>query len=440
MSMSFQELGLSPVVCAPLARLGYGKPTPVQAEAIPVVLSGVDLLARAQTGTGKTAAFGLPMIERLLAGPGVKRRFSPRGLVLVPTRELAVQVYRSLSAYGAPSRIRVTAIFGGAGMGGQIQELRRGTDIVVATPGRLIDHLERRTIELSGIEILTLDEADRMLDMGFLPAIKRVIAALPQVRQTLLFSATLAPAIVRLAADFTREPARVDISGGDTVAATVTHQIHPVQADDKRTALTHVLTQHGDQQALVFCRTRRGADRVGEHLERQGVRIGVIHANKTQGARLRALDQFKGSRLQVLVATDIAARGLDIPQLPLVVNYDLPLVAEDYVHRVGRTGRAGHSGRAVSLVSPPESSLLRGIQRLLPSPLEEVAIPGLECTLTTHAGNQPPVRKPGHAASRQAPRRPFHARQSHGQKLRSADAPFRRRSSGHAAPRAATRG
>ena len=427
--MSFEKLGLSPVVCAPLARLGYAEPTPVQSQAIPVVLSGVDLLARAQTGTGKTAAFGLPMIERLLTGPGVKRRFSPRALVLVPTRELAVQVHRSLSEYGAPSRIRVTSIFGGVGMGAQIQELRRGTDVVVATPGRLLDHLERRTLDLSGIEMLVLDEADRMLDMGFLPAIKRVVAAVPPVRQTLLFSATLAPAIVRLAADFTRTPARVDISGGDTVASTVTHQIHPVQAEDKRTALTHVLTQHGERQALVFCRTKRGADRVGEHLERHGVRTGVIHANKTQGARIRALDQFKGSRLQVLVATDIAARGLDIPQLPLVVNFDLPLVAEDYVHRVGRTGRAGHNGRAVSLVSPPESALLRGIQRLLPSPLEEVAIPGLECKLTAQPGSQPPARKPGHGGGRPAPRRPFQARKFGGNKFRSADGPFRRRTS-----------
>lgn len=438
--MSFEKLGLSSAVCAPLAKLGYGEPTPVQEQAIPLVLTGVDLLARAQTGTGKTAAFGLPMIERLLTGPGAKRRFTPRALVLVPTRELALQVHQSLLDYGAPARIRVTAIFGGVGMGGQIQALRRGTDIVVATPGRLIDHMERRTIELSGIEMLTLDEGDRMLDMGFQPALRRVLAALPAARQTLLFSATLAPAIVKLAADFTRNPARVDISGGDTVAATVTHQIHPVQADDKRSALTHVLTQHGNQQALVFCRTKRGADRVGEHLERHGVRTGVIHSNKTQGARVRALDQFKGSRLQVLVATDIAARGLDIPQLPLVVNYDLPLVAEDYVHRVGRTGRAGLNGRAVSLVSPPESELLRGIQRLLPSPLEEVKIPGLECTLSSQAGNHPQVRKPGHAANRQAPRRPFQARKFSGPKFRSGDAPFRHRSSGHSAPRAASRG
>jgi ATP-dependent RNA helicase RhlE len=373
------------------------------------------------------------MIERLLAGPGVKRRFSPRALVLVPTRELALQVHRSLSDYGAPARIRVTAIFGGVGMGGQIQELRRGTDIVVATPGRLIDHLERRTVELSGIEVLTLDEADRMLDMGFMPALRRVVAALPRDRQTLMFSATLAPAIVRLAADFTRNPARVDISGGDTVASTVMHQMHPVQAEDKRTALSHVLTQHGDQQALVFCRTKRGADRVGEHLERNGVKTGVIHSNKSQGARVRALDQFKGSRLQVLVATDIAARGLDIPQLPLVVNYDLPMVAEDYVHRVGRTGRAGHTGRAVSLVSPPESELLRDIQRLLPAPVEEVKIPGLECTLARAGGDRPPVRKPAHGSNRPAPRGHFQARKPNGQKFRSGPAPFRRRASGGSA-------
>jgi ATP-dependent RNA helicase RhlE len=347
-------------------------------------LTGTDLLARAQTGTGKTAAFGLPMIERLVARrEGTSPRF-PRGLVLVPTRELAIQVHRALSTYGAPVRLRVTAIFGGAGMGGQIQSLKHGTDIVVATPGRLIDHLQRRTIDLSAIEILTLDEADRMLDLGFLPALRRVIASLPRSRQTLLFSATLSEAVVGLAAEFTREPARVDLSEGQVVAPTVTHHLHAVAVDQKRAMLTHVLTQEATtQQALVFCKTKRGSDRVGEHLVRAGIKTAVIHGNKSQGARTRALDDFKAGRVNVLVATDIAARGLDIAQLPLVINYDLPLVAEDYIHRVGRTGRAGHSGRAVSLVSASDARLLRDIQRLLPAPLEQVAVQGFDAT---HAG------------------------------------------------------
>ncbi len=374
--MSFSELGLTPSLCLPLARLGYQQPTPIQARAIPVVLTGADLLARAQTGTGKTAAFGLPMIERIVARRDAHKSRRPRGLVLVPTRELAAQVHRSLSTYGAPAKVCVTAIFGGVGMGPQIQALRQGADIVVATPGRLIDHMQRRTVDLSAIEILTLDEADRMLDLGFLPALRRVVASLPRSRQTLLFSATLSDAVVGLAADFTRDPARVDVSDGQAVASTVTHQLHSVALDQKRAVLTHLLTQEAASQTLVFCKTKRGSNRVGEHLDRAGIKTAVIHGDKSQGARTRALDDFKAGRVHVLVATDIAARGLDIAQLPLVINYDLPLVAEDYIHRIGRTGRAGRSGRAVSLVSPADTQLVRDIQRLLPAPLEHVAVQG----------------------------------------------------------------
>jgi ATP-dependent RNA helicase RhlE len=375
--MSFSNLGLTPSLCRSLAHLGYERPTPIQARAIPAVLTGTDLLARAQTGTGKTAAFGLPMIERIAARRDGRRRL-PRGLVLVPTRELAVQVHRSLSTYGAPAQTRVTAIFGGVGMGAQIQSLKHGVDIVVATPGRLIDHMQRRTVDLSAIDILTLDEADRMLDLGFLPALRRIIASLPRSRQTLLFSATLSDAVVGLAGEFTRDPARVDVSDGQPVAPTVTHHLHTVAVDQKRAMLTHVLMQDAANQALVFCKTKRGSDRVGEHLERAGIKTAVIHGNKSQGARTRALGDFKAGRVNVLVATDIAARGLDIAQLPLVINYDLPLVPEDYIHRVGRTGRAGRSGRAVSLVSAADSPLLRDIQRLLPAPLEQVAVQGFE--------------------------------------------------------------
>jgi len=387
--MSFSNLGLTPSLCLPLVRLGYAQPTPIQARAIPAVLTGTDLLARAQTGTGKTAAFGLPMIERIMARRAGGRSRLPRGLVLVPTRELAAQVHRSLATYGAPAQLRVTAIFGGVGMGPQIQSLKRGADIVVATPGRLIYHMQRRTVDLSAIEILTVDEADRMLDLGFLPALRRVFASLPGSRQTLFFSATLSDAVVGLAAEFTRNPTRVDVSEGQPVTPTVTHHVHRVGIDQKRAVLTHVLTQEAVSHALVFCRTKRGSDRVGEHLERAGIKTAVIHGNKSQGARTRALDDFKRGRVSVLVATDIAARGLDISQLPLVVNYDLPLVAEDYIHRVGRTGRAGRSGRAVSLASSADSRLLRDIQRLLPTPLEQVAIQGFEAPSVSPSTHNP---------------------------------------------------
>ena len=345
--------------------MGY-EPTPVQAESIPLVLTGSDLLARAQTGTGKTAAFGLPMIERLMIRARRPRSIAqPLGLVLVPTRELAIQVHKSLLTYGAPVRLRAAAIVGGMSMVTRSAPSAWAPTSSSRRRAGLIDHMQQRTVDLSAVEILTLDEGDRMLDMGFLPALKRIIPTLPKEHQTLLFSATLSKAIVALSAEFTRNPKRVDISNGDVVASTITHRVHPVALDRKRDALVHVLTQAPIGQALVFCKTRRGADRVGEHLERAGLNAGVIHSSKGQGARNRSLADFKSGRVTVLVATDIAARGLDVAQLPLVVNYDLPLVAEDYIHRVGRTGRAGAPGRAVSLVSPAERPLLNGVQRLL---------------------------------------------------------------------------
>ena len=398
--MSFSKLGLTPSLCRPLVSIGYSEPTPVQSASIPLVLSGADVLARAQTGTGKTAAFGLPMIERLL----VRRRRAvtrrPLGLVLVPTRELADQVHRALATYGGPIGLRVTHIVGGVPMPSQIKALRRGADIVVATPGRLIDHLQRRTIDLSAVEILTLDEADRMLDMGFLPPLRRVLQAMPQARQTLLFSATLSAAVVSLAAEFTRDPQCVDVSPADPVAPTITHRVHPVDLDRKRALLVHVLTQAPASQALVFCRTKRGADRVGDHLKSTGIKAAVIHGNKGQGARSRSLGDFKGGRVSVLVATDIAARGLDIAQLPLVVNYDLPLVAEDYIHRVGRTGRAGSSGRAVSLVTTSDRQLLRDIQQLLSAPLEQVAVTGFETNTVARPIQRRPEKPRGGGRSR----------------------------------------
>jgi ATP-dependent RNA helicase RhlE len=358
--------------------MGYTTPTPVQTGSIPLVLRGADLLARAQTGTGKTAAFGLPMIQRLVVPRRRARTRMPLGLVLVPTRELAVQVERALAAYGAPAGLRTAAVFGGVSMSMQVRALARGTDVVVATPGRLIDHLQRRTIDLSAVEILTLDEADRMLDMGFLPPLRRVLQAVPATRQTLRFSATLSEAVVDLARQFTREPMRVDVSPADPVAPTIAHRVHTVSPDRKRALLEHVLSAPPAGQALVFCKTKRGADRVGKHLNDAGITAAVIHGNKGQGARGRSLADFKTGRVKTLVATDIAARGLDIAQLPLVVNYDLPLVAEDYIHRVGRTGRAGAAGHAISLVTSEERPLLQAIQRLLSAPLEFAVIAGFE--------------------------------------------------------------
>jgi ATP-dependent RNA helicase RhlE len=359
-------------------------------------LTGVDLLARAHTGTGKTAAFGLPMIERFLLRESGSGRSTPRALVLVPTRELAVQVHEALSTYAASTHLRVAAIFGGVSLSAQVQALRRGADIVVATPGRLIDHMQRRSVDLSAITVLVLDEADRMLDMGFLPALRRIVAAVPRNRQTLLFSATLPEAVIRLSSEFTRNAVSVDVSAQQVVATTVTHHVHHVGVERKRDVLTQILMQDDSVQALVFCRTKRGANRVGEELGRRGVRTGVIHGNKSQGARTRALDDFKKGRVRVLVATDIAARGLDIVHLPLVINFDLPLVAEDYVHRVGRTGRAGQQGRAVSLVTAAEAGLLRQIRQVVGVPFEGVAAVAVDVT---------EVRRPLEPASARVPAR-----------------------------------
>ncbi|MFC4762461.1 DEAD/DEAH box helicase [Dyella koreensis] len=378
--MSFESLGLAPALLRALAEQGYANPTPIQAGAIPLVLEGHDLLAAAQTGTGKTAAFALPLLQKLSTGRETQTR-RPRALVLTPTRELAAQVNENLRDYGKHIRVSTTTIFGGVSMGPQMQALRRGVDIVIATPGRLIDHMQQRSVDLSGVEVLVLDEADRMLDMGFLPALKRILSALPRQRQTLLFSATFAPPIKALAMQFMHEPREVSVTPPNSVATTVSHHVHPVDATNKRDLLLHVLSQDSRRQTLVFSRTKHGADKLVRFLETGGLRAAAIHGNKSQNARTRALSDFKSGRITVLVATDIAARGIDIDQLPIVINFDLPMVAEDYVHRIGRTGRAGAEGLAVSLVSHEESGLLRDIRRLLK---QEIAITEVEGFAPSH--------------------------------------------------------
>jgi len=375
--MSFDNLGLSPVIKHNLHGLEYRVPTPVQAKAIPLALEGRDVIGSAQTGTGKTAAFGLPMIERLVlrANATSPKPRQPRALVLTPTRELALQVNESILGFSRKTGLRSVAIFGGVGMQPQIDALKRGVHIVVATPGRLIDHMEQRNVDLSAIEILTVDEADRMMDMGFLPPLRRILSALPKQRQTLLFSATFPEPIRALAVKFMINPAEVQAAAPNSAAATVSHRVHRVHHDRKRDLLVHLLKQNGDQ-TLVFCRTKRGSDRLCRHLTSSGFRAAAIHGDKSQSARTQALRDFKSGKTHVLVATDIAARGLDIEQLPVVINFDLPMVAEDYIHRIGRTGRAGAEGQAVSLVSYDEMDQLRGIQRLIKTDMDFALVAG----------------------------------------------------------------
>jgi ATP-dependent RNA helicase RhlE len=377
--MSFESLGLAPALLRALSEQGYTEPTPIQAAAIPLVLQGADLMAAAQTGTGKTAAFALPLLQRLSEKTQGDGRRPVRALVLTPTRELAAQVHDNLREYGRHLKMSSTVIFGGVGMGNQLTALRRGVDIIVATPGRLIDHMQQRSVDLSKIDVLVLDEADRMLDMGFLPALKRILNALPkQNRQTLLFSATFAPEIKALAREFMRDPREVSVTPANSVAALVTHHVHPVDAERKRDLLLHILSIDSRRQTLVFSRTKHGADKLVRHLEVSGIRAAAIHGNKSQNARTKALSDFKANKITVLVATDIAARGIDIDQLPVVINYDLPMVAEDYVHRIGRTGRAGSDGQAISLVSHDEAGLLRDIRRLLKDELNVSDMAGYE--------------------------------------------------------------
>ena len=394
----FNALGLAPELLRAVAEQGYTEPTPIQAQAIPPILAGRDLLGAAQTGTGKTAGFTLPMLQRLAdkhTGRDSKRPV--RALVLVPTRELAAQVQESIRTYGKHLRLTSTTIYGGVGFHPQVQALRRGVDIVVATPGRLLDHIQQRTLDLRNIEILVLDEADRMLDMGFIHDIRKIHALLPKERHTLLFSATFSEEIRVLSAQFLRDPITVEVARRNAPIELVTQVVHFVDKDKKRELLAHLVKSNDWRQVLVFCKTKHGADRLAEQLGRDGIDADAIHGNKSQPQRMRTLKRFKDAELQVLVATDIAARGIDIDALPHVVNYDLPNVSEDYVHRIGRTGRAGTPGDAISLVCAEDRSLLLSIERLINKRIEQKVIAGFEPTQTfaRAPANKPARRNTG---------------------------------------------
>jgi ATP-dependent RNA helicase RhlE len=375
--MKFTELGLVPEILRSIAEQGYETPTPIQAQAIPVVLAGHDLMACAQTGTGKTAGFTLPILNRLTlgksAGPG-----KIRVLILTPTRELAAQVEESVRTYGAHLSLKTLVVFGGVGMNPQIAALKKGVDILVATPGRLLDHVQQRNIDLSAVEVLVLDEADRMLDMGFIHDIRRVIALVPKKRQNLLFSATFSDEIRTLAEGFMVNPLYVESERRNTAPELVRQYVYKVDRERKRDLLVDLIREKGWYQILVFTRTKWGANGLAEKLLKAGIEADAIHGNKSQNARTRALANFKNGKLHVLVATDIAARGIDIDELPHVVNYELPNVAEDYVHRIGRTGRAGAEGEAVSLVCVDELKLLKDIERLIRKPIDVANYPGYE--------------------------------------------------------------
>jgi ATP-dependent RNA helicase RhlE len=374
--MSFNKLGLSAELLRAVNEQGYDKPTPVQQQAIPLILEGRDVLAGAQTGTGKTAGFALPLLQHLQMSPS--REHKVRVLVLTPTRELAAQVGESIKTYGQHLPVRSTVIFGGVGINPQISQLRRGVDVVVATPGRLLDHIRQKTADLSNVEILVLDEADRMLDMGFIRDMRKIFAVLPDRRQTLLFSATFSNEIRGLAGELLDDPAQIQVTPKNTAAERVHQVVYPVDRRRKRELLSHRIGLENWRQVLVFTRTKHGANRLAQQLERDGIEAAAIHGNKSQGARTRALGDFKSGKVRVLVATDIAARGLDIDKLPHVVNYELPNVPEDYVHRIGRTARAGQAGHAISLVCVDEHKLLRDIERLLKQKIEQQIIPGYE--------------------------------------------------------------
>lgn len=384
--MSFKDLGLLKELLQAIEEEGYSTATPIQEQAIPLILKGGDVLAGAQTGTGKTAGFTLPLLQRLMAGKHAHPKKHPvRALILTPTRELAAQVGESVTTYGKHLPLKAAVIFGGVNINPQIKRLREGVDIIIATPGRLLDHVAQQTVDLSGVEILVLDEADRMLDMGFIHDIRKVLAILPKSRQNLLFSATFSNEIKTLASTILKSPQTIEVARHNTPAELVSQVVYPVDNKRKRALLSSLISSGNWKQVLVFTRTKHGANKLSEQLNTDGITSAAIHGNKSQSARTKALSDFKAGSLRVLVATDIAARGLDIDQLPHVVNFELPNVPEDYVHRIGRTGRAGNEGTACSLVCIDEHKLLRDIEALLKRKIPSVTVPGFEPDPTIEA-------------------------------------------------------
>ena len=382
----FSDLGLSAPLLQALASIGHTVPTPIQAGAIPTLLSGHDLVGIAQTGTGKTAAFGLPMLQRLTASATPRRPSRPRALILAPTRELATQIADSLTKLSANLQgVRIAVVFGGVGYRPQVDGLRRGVDILVACPGRLLDLVEQKACDLSGVEILVLDEADRMFDMGFIVPIRKIVAMIPKQRQTLLFSATMPQEIASLAKAYLTDPKRVEVAPQATTVDRVEQQVIHVDHARKSTLLAHLLSDPKMDRAIVFTRTKHGANRVSERLEKQGIAASAIHGNKSQAAREKALAAFRAGDLRVLVATDLAARGIDVHAISHVVNYDLPNEPESYVHRIGRTARAGATGVAIAFCAPDERSMLKSIERMTRQLIPVVALPALPATPASHA-------------------------------------------------------
>lgn len=405
--ITFSTLGLSEPLVRAVGEQGYEIPTPIQAEAIPAILKGRDLLASAQTGTGKTAGFMLPILQRLSTLSRASGNHT-KALILAPTRELAAQIHESATQYGKHLQIRSTVVFGGVKINPQMMKLRSGVEILIATPGRLLDLFQQRAIRFEQLETLVLDEADRMLDMGFIHDIKKILALLPTQRQTLLFSATFSNEIRQLSKAFLKDPIEISVTPNITTAVSVTQQIHPVDKGRKAALLSHLLRHEAWDQALVFSRTKHGANKLAKLLAIDGVHAGVIHGNKSQAQRTKALEEFKLGKTRVLVATDIAARGLDIDQLPIVVNFDLPNVPEDYVHRIGRTGRAGSPGHAISLVSADEVKQLLDIEKLIKRSLQRNEVTGFE-----------PVHTLPTVAPRQQPAAKFHSNRGSSQRARS---------------------
>src|SRR5436309_6749623 len=424
---SFAELGLRAELLRAVAEAGYTTPTPIQTQAIPLILAGKDVMGGAQTGTGKTAGFALPILHKL--APTANTSPSParhpvRALILAPTRELAIQVEEFFRTYGKYTGLRSTVVFGGVDIKQQLPIVRGGVEILVATPGRLLDHVEQKSLYLGQVEILVLDEADRMLDMGFIPDIKRIMALLPATarRQNLLFSATFSNEIKKLADALLNEPQLIEVARRNTTAETVTQSVYKLPADQKRALLAHVVTSRNLWQVLCFVRTKHGASRLARQRAKDGLKTTAIHGDKSQAARLEALDDFKAAKVQVMVATDVAARGLDIDDLPLVVNFELPYVPEDYIHRIGRTGRAGASGEAISLVAPEEEKYLADIERLLKKTVAIVSAEGFDPSAR-------PERAPRTARPTSTERPPRAPRGGH------AERPPRSRSTEHRTPR-----